>query len=70
MHLADDHITMIKNNSLKQAEIKIPHTFTTRRATNIAVSLCNSNNALKRLNWKANHDLYQSIFNLKNTWML
>lgn len=70
MHLVDDHIVMIKNNSLKQAEIKIPHTFTNRRASNITVSLCNSNKALKKLNWKSNYDLYQSIFNLKNTWML
>ena len=54
MHLVDDHIVMIKNNSLNQAEIKIPHTFAKRRASNIAVSLCDSNKAIKKLNWKAN----------------
>lgn len=49
----------------KQTEAKIPYEFIKRRKGDVAISFCNSNKALKELNWKAKFDLNQSVLDIK-----
>ena len=49
----------------EQTKIKIPYEFTKRRKGDVAASFCNSNKALKELNWKARFSLKQSMLDIK-----